>query len=68
MGHPTTNNQLTKKETASKPAPEVKVQPWRKFGALVKTAESSSDDDIAFEYPESLLRLRCEADDKSLGG
>ena len=43
-----------------------KVQPWKKFKSL-STPEQHQTEDSIFEYPESLIRLRCEADDKSLG-
>jgi len=44
-----------------------KVQPWKKFRPVPKTEYKQPAEGI-FEYPDSLIRLRCEADDKSLGG
>lgn len=44
-----------------------KIQPWKKLQTIPKTQSNHVDQGI-FEYPESLIRLRCEADDKSLGG
>jgi hypothetical protein len=48
--------------------PKGKVQPWKQFASLLTSSETFEKYGTTFENSESVLRLRCEADNKSLGG